>query len=72
MTIAEKLFHSDSDTLFRIIVLYQLDWLARLYFPDNLVESAIDISRLMMPSAYSGKVERRRGAIVQKHREILR
>lgn len=72
MTIAEKLFHSDSDTLFRIIVLYQLDWLARLYFPDNLVESAIDISRLMMPSAYSGKVERRRGAIVQKHMTPLK
>lgn len=72
MTIAEKLFHSDSDTLFRIIVLYQLDWLCRLYFPDNLVESAIDISRLMMPGTYSGKVERRRGKIIQAHRRIIK
>ena len=72
MTIAEKLFQTDSVTLFQIIVLYQLDWLCRLYFPDNLVESAIDISRLMMPGTYSGKVERRRGAIVQGHNKAFK
>lgn len=72
MTIAEKLFQSDSDTLFKIIVLYQLDWLARLYFPDSLVESAIDISRLMMPSTYSGRTERRGGAITQPHRQVIK
>ena len=72
MTIAEKLFLSDSGTLFEIIVQYQLDWLARLYFPDNLVESAIDISRLMMPGTYSGRVERRRGAISQPHRQVIK
>ena len=72
MTIAEKLFLSDSGTLFEIIVQYQLDWLARLYFPDNLVESAIDISRLMMPGTYSGRVERRHGAIVQRHMTPLK
>ena len=72
MTIAEKLYTSDPDTLFRIIVIYQLDGLARMYFPENLIESATNISKLMMPGTYSGKVERRRGAIVQRHREILR
>lgn len=38
MTIAEKLYRSDPDTLFEIIVRYQLKGLARLYFPEKLVD----------------------------------
>lgn len=49
MTIAEKLYRSDPDTLFKLIVMYQLEDLARMYFPENLIGSATDLSRLMMP-----------------------
>lgn len=72
MTIAEKLYTSDPDTLFKLIVIYQLQDLARQYFPKNLVNGSADISRLMMPSTYSGRVERCRGAIVQRHREVIK
>ncbi len=72
MTIAEKLYRSDPDTLFKLIVMYQLEDLARMYFPENLIGSATDLSRLMMPGTYSGKAERRRGAIVQRHREVIK
>lgn len=72
MTIAEKLYISDPDTLFKIVVIYQLEGLARQYFPDNLIDSTINISKLMMPGAYSGRVERRHGAITQRHQEVLK
>lgn len=80
MTIAEKLYRSDPDTLFEIIVRYQLEKLARLYFPDVLVsvqyaeedDKAQEYSRLMKPSSYSGKVERRNGAITQPHRPVIK
>lgn len=80
MTIAEKLYKSDPDTLFEIIVRYQLEKLARLYFPDVLVsvqyaeedDKAQEYSRLMKPSSYSGKVERRNGAIPQPHRPVIK
>ena len=80
MTIAEKLYKTDPDTLFEIIVRYQLEKLARLYFPDVLVsiqyaeedDKAQEYSRLMKPSSYSGKVERRNGAITQPHRPVIK
>ena len=80
MTIAEKLYKTDPDTLFKIIVRYQLEKLARLYFPDVLVsiqyaeedDKAQEYSRLMKPSSYSGKVERRNGAITQPHRPVIK
>jgi hypothetical protein len=82
MTIAEKLYKSDPDTLFEIIVIYQLEDMARLYFPDKLVnpqcfeiedeEREREYMRLMQPSSYTGKVERRRGAIIQPHRVVIK
>jgi hypothetical protein len=80
MTIAEKLYKTDPDTLFEIIVRYQLEKLARLYFPDVLVsvqyaeedDKAQEYSRLMKPSSYSGKVERRNVAIPQPHRPVIK
>lgn len=80
MTIAEKLYRSDPDTLFEIIVRYQLEKLARLYFPDNLVSTKDtkedytkqEYERLMQSSSYTGKVERRNGAITQPHRPVIK
>ncbi|MCF8017826.1 MAG: hypothetical protein K9L62_00375 [Vallitaleaceae bacterium] len=76
MTIAEKLYMNDPDTLFEIIVRYQLERLARLYFPDNLVATNEDNEReyakLMQSPNYTGRVERRRGAITQQHREVVK
>lgn len=80
MTIAEKLYRSDPDTLFEIIVRYQLEKLARLYFPDNLVSTKDtkedytkqEYERLMQSSNYTGKVERRNGAITQPHRPVIK
>lgn len=74
MTIAEKLYESDPDTLFRITVIYQLEDLARLYFPDSVIpkDDSREYQSLMMPGTYSGKVERRHGAIVQRHMMLLK
>ncbi len=78
MTIAEILYKNDPDTLFKIIVIFQLENLARLYYPNKVMIQAKlpDDSRvyedLMMPGTYSGKAERRRGAIVQRHREVIK
>jgi len=80
MTIAEKLYRSDPDTLFEIIVRYQLEKLARLYFPDNLVSTKDtkedytkqEYERLMQSSSYTGRVERRNGAITQPHRSVIK
>lgn len=67
MTIAEKLYRSDTETLKRVIIIYQLDELSRLFFPPNT-----EYSKLMMPGSYSGRVERRRGAVTQAHRQVIR
>ncbi len=80
MTIAEKLYRSDPDTLFEIIVRYQLEKLARLYFLDNLVSTKDtkedytkqEYERLMQSSSYTGRVERRNGAITQPHRPVIK
>lgn len=69
MTIAEKLYISDIDTLKRIIIIYQLDEISRLYFPPTADR---EYERLMMPEEYTGRVERRRGAIVQAHRPVIK
>jgi hypothetical protein len=39
--------------------------------PDGLLKLETD-DALMMPGTYSGKAERRRGAIVQRHREVIK
>lgn len=67
MTIAEKLYRTDIHMLKRIIIIYQLDELSRLYFPPNA-----EYSKLMMPSSYTGRVERRKGAVTQPHRQVIR
>ena len=80
MTIAEKLYMNDPDTLFEIIVRYQLERLARLYFSDNLVSpqsvkedyTEQEYIRLMQSSSYTGRVERRRGALTQPHRPVIK
>lgn len=81
MTIAEILFEKDPKMLFEIIVLYQLEWLARLYFSEMIIDpqspeaeqeaKAREFARLMRPSSYTGRVERRRGAIIQPHRSVI-
>lgn len=80
MTIAEKLYRSEPKILFEIIVTYQLEDLARLYFPDKIIptqqieddENNQEYARLMKPCSYSGRVERRNGAITQRHRGPLK
>jgi hypothetical protein len=70
MTIADILFLTDKDTLLNIILDFQLVPLIRQYFPqilDNDTESGSEYSRLMMPSSYSGRVQREKGALTQKH-----
>ena len=75
MTIADKLYSTDKDTLLSIIVIYQLDNLCRLYFPQNIVKdtkSVNEYSKLMMPSTYSGRVQRDKGALTQKHYLVIK
>lgn len=82
MTVAEKLYRSDPDTLLKIVVWYQLEGLAKLYFKDMLIdeESPLteeearerELTSLMRPSSYTGKVERRGGAITQPHRPVIK
>jgi len=80
MTIAEKLYRTDPDTLFEIIVRYQLEKLARLYFSENLVTTQAmeedytteERERLMRSSTYSGRVEKHHGVITQPHRQIIK
>ena len=78
MTIAEKLYVSDPDTLFKLIVQYQLVDLAILYFPDKVIirrkfpDDLKVYEDLMRLSAYSGKVERKRRAITQRHKTVFK
>lgn len=75
MTIADILFLTDKDTLLNIILDFQLVPLIRQYFPqilDNDTESGSEYSRLMMPSSYSGRVQRDKGALTQKHYLIIK
>lgn len=80
MTIAEKLYKSDPNTLFEIIVRYQLEGLARLYFPDKLIsfqcinddDTEQEYARLMQSSNYTGRIERRNGAMTQPHRPVIK
>lgn len=74
MTIAEKLYITDIQTLIDIAVIYQLDWITKLYIPalTEIIEDDTTYERLMLPSAYSGKVERRHGAITQPHRLVVK
>jgi hypothetical protein len=80
MTIAEKLYTSDKDTLLKIVTMYQLVGLERLYFPDRFASQADtdteddmqEYTRLMMPGAYTGRTERRRGAVTQPHRPVIK
>ena len=59
---------------------YRLEKLARLYFPDDLVsaqyakedDSTHEYEKLMKPSSYTGRVERRKGAITQPHRPVIK
>jgi len=80
MTIAEKLYKTDPDTLFEIIVRYQLEKLAKQYFPEDLVCTQVieedytteEYERLMRASTYSGRVEKRHGVITQPHRQVIK
>lgn len=70
MTIAEKLYNSDPLLLFNILSFYELVGLMGVYFPDAAIDP--EIKELMSPSIYSGRVERRHGALRQAHRLILK
>lgn len=75
MTIADMLYNTDRDILFKIIAIYQLKSLCRLYFPQNLAyeeESGSEYIKLMMPSSYSGRVQREKGALTQKHYQVIK
>jgi len=82
MTIAEKLRKTDPETLFELIVCFRLEGLAKEYFPERLEDpqepgtdtedKEREITRLMKPSGYTGRVERKRGAITQPHRPVVK
>jgi len=75
MTIADILFLTDKDTLLTIILDFQLVPLIRQYFPqilDNDTESGSEYNKLMMPSSYSGRVQRDKGALTQKHYQVIK
>ena len=75
MTIADKLYNSDPNTLFTLVVIYQLRSLGRLYFPENVIDDDYqdrDTERLMTPGDYYGRTERAHGAITQKHRLVVK
>ncbi len=81
MTIAEKLYKTDPDMLFELIVRYRLEGLARLYFPERLEDQGViteeeqrerEYTRLMKADTYTGRVERRKGALTQAHRTVVK
>ena len=75
MTIADILFLTDKDTLLNIILDFQLVPLIRQYFPqilDDVSETGSKYSKLMMPSSYSGRVQRDKGALTQKHYQVIK
>lgn len=82
MTIAEKLYKTDPETLFEFIVRYRLEDLARLYFPERLEDpqglkaeqeaQEREISKLMQAETYTGRVERQMGALTQAHRPVFK
>ena len=75
MTIADILFLTDKTTLLTIILDFQLVTLARQHFPqilDDVSETGREYSKLMMPSTYSGRVQRDKGALTQKHYQVIK
>lgn len=80
MTIAEKLLAKDPKTFFELIVIFRLEELARLYFPEKLEdptnreteEQDQEITQLMKADVYTGRVERKGGALTQAHRTIIK
>lgn len=70
--IAEKIYQTDPDTLFLLVVIYQLREIGRMFFPENIVNDDRSIEKLMTPSCYTGYTERRQGAITQPHRLIIK
>lgn len=75
MTIADMLYIKDRQILLKIVIRYRLVGLARIYFAQNLAgeeESGSKYSKLMMPSSYSGRVQREKGALTQKHYLIIK
>ncbi len=73
MNIAEKLYLTDPNTLLQIVVQYELYSLGSNYFSDRtLNRQTFDTERLMIPDAYSGRYERRNGAITQPHRLVYK
>jgi len=75
MTIADMLYIKDRQTLLKIVIRYRLVGLARIYFAQNLAgeeENGSKYSKLMMPSSYSGRVQRDKGALTQKHYQVIK
>ncbi len=75
MTIADMLYIKDRQTLLKIVIRYQLVDIARTYFAQNLAgegKNGSKYSKLMMPSSYSGRVQRDKGALTQKHYQVIK
>jgi hypothetical protein len=75
MTIADILFLTDKQSLLKIVLDYQLVNLIKIYFPqilDNDTKSVNEYSKLMMPSSYSGRAQRDKGALTQKHYQVIK
>ena len=75
MTIADKIYKNDHKVLFKIIVIYQLRDLGRLYFPQNIINDDYEdkeMKSLMTPGDYHGKSERSHGSVTQKHGLVLK
>lgn len=74
MLIVDKLFLTDPGILSKLFIAYDLRVLAKQYFLSNDTSNDDDrsIQKLMSSSCYTGRTERRRGAIMQQHRLIIK
>ena len=75
MSTADKLYTTDRDTLFTLVVIYQLRSIGKLHFPQNMIDDDYEdreIKSLMTHGDYHGRVERVHGNITQKHQLVIK
>lgn len=66
MTIGDRLLRDQPDIYYRLLVEYDL---AHKFLPPD---RAKELYNLMMPAVYTGRVERKRGAVTQPHRRVIK
>lgn len=80
LLIVDKLFLTDPGILSKLFIAYDLRVLTKQYFLSNDTRNNNDtsndddrsIQKLMSPGCYTGRIERRRGAIMQQHRVVIK